>query len=114
MGSPEPARTWPARPLTTAEARALYESDEAARAVWVLDYEVSVRERLVPDDTPADAVVDVVLEADDSLRVFSYSGCRWLDYGTVDTDGLDSVTTEPNLDNYRVLAGHSRALRRDY
>lgn len=106
----EPARDWPDRPLTPAEARSVYERDDDAVAVWVLDHAESVRTRLVPDDTPVGAVVDVVLERDGSFQVYSYTAGRWVDFGPFDTGSVDTIATADRLSNYRVLDGYSRVI----
>lgn len=110
MPRAEPATTWPDRPLFEWEARSLYESDDDAQAVWVIYHDESVRSRLVPLGTPDDAVVDVVLEADELFRVYSYSGDRWLDYGTYHKEEAETISTDDTLDSYRVLAGYSDVL----
>lgn len=81
-----------------------------ARAVWVLDYADSARVRLVPDDTPHEAVVDVVLERDAEIRAYTYSAGRWLDSGWRETAAVHEATAAESLSPYRVLAGYSDLL----
>ena len=107
MDQPEPAADWPDRLLTVAEAEALHEDD--VLAVWVMDHEESVRGSVAPgaDD---DSVVDVVLETDSGFDMYSYTGGRWMDYGTQQKNDAESPSMEGTLASYRVLAGDSTAL----
>ena len=81
-----------------------------ASAVWVLDYADSARVRLVPDDTPHEAVVDVVWERDTEIRAYTYSAGRWFDSGWRATTAVHEVTAAESLSPYRVLAGYSDVL----
>jgi hypothetical protein len=108
MEQPEPADNWPDRPLSEAEARELREGD--VRAVWVMDHEDSVRSAVVPNDSPEDAVVDVVLETDTGFEMYSYTGGRWMDYGTQRHDDEDAPSMAGTLESYRVLVGESEAV----
>ncbi|MFC3477411.1 hypothetical protein [Halobacterium litoreum] len=105
MDEPQPAEEWPDRPLSEAEARDLREGD--VRAVWVMDHEESVRSAVLPDDAPDDAVVDVVLETEDAFEMYSYTGGRWMNYGTQRRDDEDAPSMAGTLESYRVLAGES-------
>lgn len=87
----------------------MYERADA-RAVWVLDYEDSLRVRLVPDDTPHEAVVDVVLETDGEIRAYTYIGGRWLDSGWREPAAVHEVVAGDSLSAYHVLSGHSEVL----
>lgn len=108
MEQPEPADNWRDRPLSEAEARELQEGD--VRAVWVMDHEDSVRSAVVPNDAPEDAVVDVVLETDTGFEMYSYTGGRWMDYGTQRHDDEDAPSMTGTLESYRVLVGESEAV----
>jgi hypothetical protein len=108
MEQPEPADNWPDGPLSEAEARELQEGD--VRAVWVMDHEESVRSAVVPNDAPEDAVVDVVLETDTGFEMYSYTGGRWMDYGTQRHDDEDAPSMAGTLESYRVLVGESETV----
>lgn len=106
MQQPEPADGWPDRPLSEAEA-----ADKLAEgvAVWVMDHEDGVRSATVPRDAPEDAVVDLVLETTTAFEMYSYSGGRWMDYGTQRKDDEDAPPMAGTLESYRLLAGESNA-----
>ena len=36
----------------------------------------------MPPGAPDDAVVDLILETETGYRMYSYTGGRWMDYGT--------------------------------
>ena len=108
MEQPEPAEGWPDRPLSEAEAADLLGDDGVA--VWVMDHEDGVRSVVVPPSAPDDAVVDVVLETREAFEMYSYSGGRWMDYGTQRKDNEDAPSMAGTLKSYRVLAGSSDVL----
>jgi hypothetical protein len=108
MEQPEPAEGWPDRPLSEAEAEDLLDDD--AVAVWVMDHESGVRSVVLPPDAPDDAVVDVVVETGSAFEMYSYSGGRWMDYGTQQKDDPDAPPMAGTLESYRILAGESDAL----
>lgn len=105
MQEPEPAEDWPERPLSEAEATDLLEGDVVA--VWVMDHEDGVRSVVVPPGAPEDAVVDVVLETETGFEMYSFSGGRWMDYGTQRKDDDEAPSMAGTLESYRVLAGES-------
>lgn len=98
---PVPAPDWPSRPLTEPEAGDLLDDD--VHGVWVMDHDAMTRAAL---GAAPDEVVDVVLEAGDGFRMFSYSeqhgDRKWLDYGTA-----DEATIRGTLESYRLLAGET-------
>jgi hypothetical protein len=108
MEQPAPAEGWPDRPLSEAETRDLFEDDVVA--VWVMDHEDGVRSVVVPPGAPDDAVVDVVLETGEAFEMYSYSGGRWMDYGTQRKDDDEAPSMAGTLESYRVLAGSSETL----
>lgn len=108
MDQPEPAADWPDRPLSEQEARERHEGD--VRAVWVMDHEETVRSAVLPSDAPDDAVVDVVLETETGFEMYSYTGGRWMDYGTQRHDDEDAPSMAGTLESYRVLVGESEAV----
>ncbi|MEZ3117771.1 hypothetical protein RYH80_17780 [Halobaculum sp. MBLA0147] len=126
MEQPTEADGWPDRPLTETEATALLDPEVAsgveidpselrttggdAVAVWVMDHESAVRARSVPADAPDDAVIDLVVETEVAFEMFSYTGGRWVDYGTQYKDDEDAPDMAGTLDSYRVLAGGSDAV----
>jgi hypothetical protein len=103
MEQPEPAEGWPDDPLSEDEATDLLEDD--AVAVWVMDHEETVRSIVVPPGAPEDAVVDIVLETESGYEMYSYSGGRWMDYGTQRKDDEEAPSMAGTLESYRVLAG---------
>jgi hypothetical protein len=107
MDQPEPADGWPDRPLTVSEAEDLHDDDVVA--VWVMDHDSGVRGTVAPgaDD---DAMIDVVLETDSGFDMYSYTGGRWMDYGTQQKDDPDSPSMAGTLASYRILTGESTAL----
>lgn len=107
MEQPEPAEGWPNRPLSKAEAEDLL-VDEVI-AVWVMDHETGVRSTVVPANTPADAVVDVVLETTTGFEMYSYSHGQWMDYGIHQKDDKNAPSIAGTLDSYRVLTGKSES-----
>jgi hypothetical protein len=108
MQEPEPAEGWPDRPLPEAEAADLLADDIVA--VWVMDHEDGVRSVVLPPGAPDDAVVDVVLETGTAFEMYSYSGGRWMDYGTQRKDDEEAPSMAGTLESYRVLAGESESL----
>jgi len=78
---PDPATDWPDDPLSPSAERDL------------LDRE--------------DAVVDVVLETTTGFEMYSYTGGRWMDYGTQRKDDEDAPSMAGTLESYEVLAGES-------
>lgn len=119
MEQPSPADGFPDRPLASNEAQALYDGDTSGiddtdditrtfnnpvQAIWVMDQDETVRGTVAPgaDD---DAVVDLVVETDTAYLMFSFSGGRWMDYGTQRKDDEDAPSMAGTLDSYRVLAG---------
>lgn len=56
-------------------------------AVWVMDHEDGVRSVAVPRDAPERAVVDLIIETATAFEMYSYSGGRWMDYGTQEKNG---------------------------
>ncbi|MCF2166195.1 MULTISPECIES: hypothetical protein [Halobacterium] len=108
MDAPQPAGDdWPARPLSPDEARARLDDTADARAVWVMDHDDGVRSTVVPDDAPADAVVDVVVETATGFEMYSYTRGQWMDYGTQRHDDDDAPSMAGTLESYRLLAGES-------
>ena len=105
MQEPEPADGWPEGPLSEAEAAELLADD--ALAVWVMDHENGVRSVAVPPDAPEDAVVDVVVETRSGFEMYSFTGGRWMDYGTQRKDDDEAPSMAGTLESYRVLAGSS-------
>ena len=82
MEQPKPADGWPDGPLSEAEAEALLDDD--GLAVWVMDAESAVRSEM-----------------------YSYSGGRWMDYGTQRKDNEDAPPMAGTLESYRILTGES-------
>ncbi len=107
MQEPEPAEDWPERPLPEEEAADLLDDD--VLAVWVMDHEDGVRSVVVPPGAPEDAVVDVVLETGTGFEMYSFSGGRWMDYGTQRKDDDEAPSMAGTLETYRVLAGESES-----
>ncbi len=105
MEQPKPADGWPDGPLSESEAEALLDDD--CLAVWVMDAESAVRSATVPADAPDDPVVDVVIETREAFEMYSYSGGRWMDYGTQRKDDEDAPPMAGTLESYRVLTGES-------
>ncbi len=108
MEQPEPAADWPDDPLSPAAARDLLDR-EAVVAVWTMDHDAGVRSSVVPPGTSDDAVVDVVLETTTGFEMYSYTGGRWMDYGTQRKDDEDAPSMAGTLERYEVLAGESDA-----
>lgn len=88
----------------------LLSPDDDPVAVWVMDHGTGVRSAAVGADDPDDAVIDVVVETTVGFRMFSYTGGRWMDYGTQRHDDESAPSMAGTLDSYRVLAGESTAL----
>ncbi len=105
MQEPEPAEGWPDSPLSEADAAELLEDD--VRAVWVMDHEENIRSVVLPPSAPDDAVVDVVLETGTAFEMYSFSGGRWMDYGTQRKDDEEAPSMAGTLESYHVLAGSS-------
>lgn len=108
MEQPEPAEGWPDRPLSEAEARDRLEGDVVA--VWAMRHDDGVRSVAVPPGAPDDAVIDVVLETETAFEMYSYTGGRWMDYGTQRRDDDEAPSMAGTLESYEVLAGESAAL----
>lgn len=79
-------------------------------AVWVMDHEDGVRSVAVPRDAPENAVVDLIIETATAFEMYSYSGGRWMDYGTQRKNDDDAPPMTGTLESYRLLAGESNAL----
>jgi hypothetical protein len=107
MQEPEPAEDWPDRPLSEDEAADLLAGE--AVAVWVMDHADGVRSVVIPPGAPEDAVVDVVVETTEGFEMYSYSGGRWMDYGTQRKDDDEAPSMAGTLEAYRVLAGESES-----
>jgi len=105
MEQPEPADDWPERPLSEAEATDCLGS--GVIGVWVMDHDEGVRSVAVPDDAPDAAVIDVVLETEDVFEMYSYTGGRWMDYGTQHKDDEEAPSMAGTLASFRLLAGES-------
>lgn len=103
MEQPEPAEDWPDQPLPEDEAADLL--GDGVVAVWVMDHESGVRSVVLGTDAPDDAVVDVVLETREAYEMYSYSGGRWMDYGSQRKDDEEAPSMAGTLESYRVLAG---------
>lgn len=108
MEQPEPAEGWPDRPLSQAEARDHLADDVVA--VWVMHHDDAVRSVAIPPGAPDDAVIDVVLETETAFEMYSYTGGRWMDYGTQRRDDEEAPSMAGTLEHYDVLAGESTAL----
>ena len=104
MDQPEPATDWPDRPLSVEEAEALLTDTDGATGVWVMDHDSDVRSVSLPPDAPDDAVIDTVIERTDAFEMYSYTGGRWMDYGTQHKDS-DAPSMAGTLESYRLLAG---------
>jgi hypothetical protein len=102
MKTPEPADGWPDRPLSEAEATDRLDDD--AVAIWVMDPDAGVRSVAVPADAPTDPVVDLVIETQTAFEMYSYTGGRWMDYGTQHKDS-DAPSMAGTLESYRLLVG---------
>jgi hypothetical protein len=105
MEQPKPADGWPDGPLSEAEAADRLGAD--GLAVWVMDADSAVRSATVPADAPETPVVDIVIETDDAFEMYSYSGGRWMDYGTQRKDDEDAPPMAGTLESYRILTGES-------
>lgn len=105
MEEPEPAEDWPERPLSAAEATELRTND--VKAVWVMDHDDGVRSVAVGSDAPDVAIVDIVLETQAAFEMYSYTGGRWMDYGTQRKDDEETPSMAGTLESYRVHAGTS-------
>jgi hypothetical protein len=79
-------------------------------AVWVMDHEDGVRSVAVPRDAPERAVVDLIIETATAFEMYSYSGGRWMDYGTQQKNDDDAPPMTGTLESYRLLAGEPNAL----
>ena len=58
-----------------------------------------------PADAPEDAVIDIVVETATAFEMYSYTGGRWMDYGTQAKDDEDAPSMAGTLDSYDLLAG---------
>jgi hypothetical protein len=74
-----------------------------------MNHESGVRSTVLPADAPDDAVVDVVVETGEAFEMYSYTGGRWMDYGTGRKDDPDAPSMAGTLESYRVLAGDSES-----
>lgn len=81
--------------------------DPLVNAVWVMDQSSDVRRDLFGEDTPEDAVIELVVETDDAFVSYSYThrphGTAWRCYGAK-PKGSGFETT---LESYRLLAGET-------
>ena len=107
MEQPEPAEGWPDGPLSTTEATDLLTETDGATGVWVMDHDAGVRSVSLPADAPDDAVIDLVIERTDAFEMYSYTGGRWMDYGTQRKDDEDAPPMAGTLESYRLLAGET-------
>jgi hypothetical protein len=105
MKTPEPADGWPDRPLSEAEATDRLDDD--AVAIWVMDPDAGVRSVAVPSDAPTDPIVDLVIETQTAFEMYSYTGGRWMDYGTQRKDDETAPSMAGTLASYRILDGES-------
>lgn len=106
MEQPEPADGWPEGPLAESAAADLLAETDDAVGVWVMDHDADVRSVSLPADAPDDAVIDIVVETHAGFEMYSYTGGRWMDYGTQRKDA-DAPSMAGTLDSYRLLAGES-------
>jgi len=104
MDQPQPAEELPDGPLTEQDARAYLDEPDVV-AVWVMDPDSSVRSVALPADAPEEPVVDLVVETETAYEMYSFSGGRWMDYGTQRKDDDESPSMAGTLESYRVLAG---------
>jgi len=107
MEQPEPAEGWPDGPLSRADAAALLDEGAGAIGVWIMDHEDGVRSVSVPADAPDDAVIDVVVETGDAFEMYSYTGGRWMDYGTQRKDDEEAPPMAGTLESYDLLTGET-------
>jgi len=107
MEQPEPAEDWPEGPLSSADAADLLIDADSAIGVWVMDHDAGVRSVSLPADAPADAVIDIVVETTDGFEMYSYTGGRWMDYGTQQKDDDETPSMAGTLESYRLLAGET-------
>ena len=107
MDQPELTDSWPDRPLTIAEAKGLHKT--TCSLSGVMDHEENVWGSVVPgpDDN---SVVDVALETNLGLDMYSSTRGRWMDYRTQREDDPDSPSMKGTPASYRVLTGESTAL----
>ena len=78
-----------------------------------MDPDSDVRSVAVPPGAPDDAVVDLVLETETGYRMYSYTGGRWMDYGTQRKDDDEAPQMTGTLESYRVLAGDPDEMSED-
>lgn len=107
MEQPEPADEWPEGPLSESDAADLLEEADEATGVWVMDHDDGVRSVSLPADAPEDAVIDIVVETTDGFEMYSYTGGRWMDYGTQAKDDEETPSMAGTLASYRLLAGET-------
>lgn len=107
MEQPEPADDWPERPLSETAAADLLDEVDDAIGVWVMDHDDGVRSVSLPADAPEDAVIDVVVETTGGFEMYSYTGGRWMDYGTQAKADEETPSMAGTLASYRLLAGES-------
>lgn len=109
MEQPEPATDWPDEPLSPSEAAALLDREDVV-AVWTMDHEAGVRSVALPPGAPEGAVIDVVLETATGFEMYSYTGGRWMDYGTQRKDDDEAPSMAGTLESYEVVAGESEGV----
>ncbi len=105
MEQPEPAADWPDGPLSQSAAADLLDEVGGAIGVWIMDHESGVRSVSTPADAPDDAVIDIVVETTDTFEMYSYTGGRWMDYGTQAKDDGDAPPMAGTLESYDLLTG---------
>jgi hypothetical protein len=105
MEEPKPVEDWPERPLSAVEATELLTDD--VEAVWVMDHDDGVRSVTVGSDAPDDAIIDVIVETQAAFEMYSYTGGRWMDYGSQRKDDDGAPSMAGTLGSYRVHAGTS-------
>jgi hypothetical protein len=107
MDQPEPAEDWPEAPLSETDAASLLEDAEETTGVWVMDHEDGVRSVSLPAGAPDDAVIDIVVETTDSFEMYSYTGGRWMDYGSQAKSDEEAPAMAGTLTSYRLLTGET-------
>jgi hypothetical protein len=107
MDQPEPADDWPDGPLSQSAAADLLDDIPGAIGVWIMDHEDAVRSVSTPADAPEDAVIDIVVETTEAFEMYSYTGGRWMDYGTQDKDDEDAPSMAGTLESYDLLTGET-------
>ncbi len=106
MPNREPGAAFLNGRLRESEADVLLD-DPLVNAVWAIEQSTGVRRDLFGDDTPEDAVIELVVETDDSFVSYSYThgpyGTAWVCYGAK-PKGSGFETT---LESYQLLAGET-------